>query len=96
VSEPIALKVTRWQCPHCHRSRASKKATTEHIGRCWNNPAVRACRTCVNYRVVPTGDWCFPGRPCNCNDGYIECLAGIDTVADGSIVTGCEKWAAAA
>lgn len=96
MSEPIALKVTRWQCPHCRRARSSKKAATVHIGRCWNNPAVRACRTCANYNVVETGDWCFPGRPCNCNEGYIECRAGVGAVAAGSMVTGCEMWEAAA
>jgi hypothetical protein len=89
VPEPVT--VTRYRCPFCHRSRSSKKATAEHIARCWLNPAVRSCKTCVNYDFWPAGDYCM-GTPCNCNDAAVYCEAGID-IADFSIRTACPLWA---
>ena len=89
---PEPVTVTRWRCPFCHRSRAHKSTTAEHIARCWLNPAARSCKTCAHYELEPGGESCFPGRPCNCNDGYAECAAGVD-IADYSIKNGCPLWA---
>ena len=90
---PEAVIATRWRCPFCRRSRAHKKATAEHIARCWLNPAVRSCKTCVNFE--PAGDACGCEPGCNWGSpaGGIpdSCAAGLDL--DGTIKTGCPLWA---
>ena len=92
VVAPEPLIVKRWRCPFCHRSRSSKRATAEHIARCWLNPAARSCKTCAHYEYDPGGDWCFPGRPCNCNDGGEECSEGMDLTR--GLLSGCLFWSA--
>lgn len=92
AAEPVAVMVKRWECPFCRRRRASKQATTEHIGRCWHNPAVRSCKTCTHFISEPSGEWCVPGQPCNCNNGYMECAAGVDLDIAQVPVTGCSLW----
>lgn len=87
--EPIAKKVTRYGCPFCRRTRASKKATREHIARCWHNPDVRGCLTCKNYDEGSNGCW---GDPmCNCASGP-ACFLGIPIVPESAVNVGCEKW----
>jgi hypothetical protein len=56
---PARITVVRWKCPHCSRSRSSRKAAVEHIGRCWFNPANRTCRTCEHWQgaVGPCGEY---------------------------------------
>lgn len=104
MTDPIPFIVTRFRCPFCRRTRSSKKRTADHIGRCWSNPETRGCKTCEHYELVETGEHCFPGRPCNCNDGYEGCAVGVslaghgtdgddDYVRPGPIV-GCDKWEA--
>lgn len=56
MTEPIAKTVTRWKCPHCPRSWASKRTGREHIARCWFNPANRACKTCTHFTPRTFGD----------------------------------------
>lgn len=79
VSQPIPFRVTRYRCPHCPRTGSSKALVTEHIGRCWLNPAARGCKTCVNYLEPAEACGCEPG--CNWGGpegGYPErCAAGI-------------------
>jgi hypothetical protein len=91
---PESITVTRWRCPFCHRSRSSKRATAEHIERCWLNPAVRSCKTCANRE--PGGDACGCEPGCNWGSppGGIpdSCTAGVDR-SDGEIKTGCPLWA---
>lgn len=94
MSEPILLIARRWKCPHCSRSRSSRQATAGHIGRCWQNPENRTCRTCVSYDPPGDGSWCEPSRPCSCNNEPGSCLAGLDVPGDGTPVTGCPLWAA--
>lgn len=45
MSQPIAVTVTRHQCPHCRVTRATKKSAADHIARCSRNPAVRDGQT---------------------------------------------------
>jgi hypothetical protein len=90
VSVPEPITVTRWRCPFCRQSWAHKKAAAEHAGRCWRNPAARSCKTCAHYESVPTGEPCFPGQPCGCNDGYEACNAGVDLLE--GLRTGCPLW----
>ena len=91
---PEAVTVTRWRCPFCRRSRSSKRATAEHIGRCWLNPAVRSCKTCAH--LEPGGDACGCEPGCNWGSpsGSIpdSCAVGVD-VSSGEIKTGCPLWA---
>lgn len=83
---PIALTVTRYRCPFCTRSRAKRVATEQHIARCWHNPEVRACKTCVHYEPPQEGP--YPEHP-----GWPEgCAAGVTTPG---IATDCPQWQAA-
>lgn len=92
VSLPIPVVVTRHQCPHCRRTWSKPAAATAHIGRCWKNPAAAGCKTCAHFDQEPTGESCFPGRPCNCNDGYEQCGVGRDI--DGGPAIHCPLWEA--
>lgn len=49
MTSPIAVTVIRYQCPHCGRTRAHKRAAVAHIARCWLNPAARGCKTCRHF-----------------------------------------------
>jgi len=49
MTTPIAVQVTRYRCPFCPRSLSSKTRMVEHIGKCWNNPAARGCKTCRHF-----------------------------------------------
>jgi len=93
--EPIVLTVKRYKCPHCNRSRSARKATVEHMTRCWHNPAARGCRTCGNYSPAEDACGCEPG--CNWGNGGEgipeHCEAGV-SLKLGPIVQ-CEKWKAA-
>ena len=93
MSEPEPITVKRWRCPYCHRSRSSRTATAEHIGRCWLNPAVRACKTCANYEYEPGGICGAPPPHFGCEDGSENCAAGIDLTGEFP-KTGCRLWAA--
>lgn len=46
VSEPVAIRVTRYRCPFCNRSHSKRAGILPHIPRCWHNPAGRGCGTC--------------------------------------------------
>ena len=92
---PELITVTRHRCPFCRRSWAHKTPAAEHIARCWRNPAARSCKTCAHYDLEPSGEWCFPGQPCNCNDGYVTCAKNID-IADYTIKVDCPLWSLAA
>lgn len=91
---PVPVTVQRFQCPFCRRRRSSRKAVSEHIARCWLNPAARACKTCASFTNEPGGDPCFPGKPCDCSSGYQECEVGVRDVADGRIMSACPLWQA--
>ncbi len=95
MTAPIAITVKRFKCPHCPRSRAKKSATVAHIGRCWDNPANRACRTCANFEPAEAGG-CVGDRQCNCPDTPQDCAAGVELPDfGGDMVTGCPLWKAA-
>lgn len=84
MSQPVAIRVTRHQCPHCRRTWAHKQAATAHIDRCWHNPDNRACKTCVRYEPPSEGPYSqHPGWP-------EDCSAGED-LTDG-LATGCPSW----
>ena len=58
AAQPIVCTTTRYRCPHCTRfSRSKRAAVVAHMGRCWRNPAVRACVTCAHFsRTEPDPD----------------------------------------
>lgn len=84
VIEPAKRLVVRWGCGYCRRSYSSRTRTVEHMGRCWYNPAVRSCKTCVHFR----GD----------RGGGESCRAGVAIPIPGDIEgrttlpTGCSLW----
>jgi hypothetical protein len=90
VTAPEPVTVTRWRCPFCRRTWAHKKAATGHVGRCWRSPGARSCKTCAHFESVPDGDYCL-GTPCNCNQGYEACHAGVDLLE--GLKAGCPLWA---
>lgn len=90
-AEPLRVVVTRHQCPHCRTTRAHRSDAAAHIARCWQNPDAHGCKTCANFDQAPSGDDCFPGRPCNCNEGWERCTAGLSI--DNGLVIDCPRWA---
>lgn len=85
MSQPIPVTVTRYQCPHCRSTRSKKQAAANHIARCWRNPEVRGCKTCIH--LTPSEEGPFPGHP-----GWPQgCNEGRDITA--SLVTDCPYWA---
>ncbi|MGW1290054.1 hypothetical protein ACWD4N_42195 [Streptomyces sp. NPDC002586] len=92
-SAAIPVTVTRYQCPHCCRTRAKQAAAAAHIARCWQNPAVRACKTCEHYD--PGGDAC--GCEPGCNWGAAEpippsCDAGVPLPENYLPAIDCPFW----
>lgn len=83
--EPIT--VTRYRCPHCGASRSKQAAAQAHADRCWKNPAVRGCKTCVFYEP---GDRLTNG-PVDDNYNPETCTQGLldDAV---HLATGCADW----
>lgn len=73
TAEPVKVQVTRWRCPCCGRSHSGRARAREHMGRCWLNPAVRSCKTCVNFDPGSNGCGTYD---CNCASGE-SCLRGL-------------------
>lgn len=89
MTAPIALKVTRWQCPACRRTWAKKARAAEHAARCWLNPANRSCKTCV-HRIEPDSQYGY--------DTEEGCRAGVELERDPAasfmaiLPIHCPKW----
>lgn len=46
---PMPVVVSRHQCPFCRRyTRADARQIRDHMTRCWQNPALRCCKTCAH------------------------------------------------
>ena len=90
---PEPFTVTRWRCPFCRRSRSAKRATAEHIARCWLNPDVRSCKTCAHFEPAHDACGCEPGCNWGSPAGGVpdSCAAGV--ALDGDVKTGCPLWA---
>jgi hypothetical protein len=71
VTAPIPVRVLRYRCPHCPRTGSSKARITDHISRCWTNPAAHGCKTCRHYRPGIPGeiDTGWPGEMEHCAAG---------------------------
>ena len=64
MAEPIAVRVTRYRCPHCARSHSSRGRAVQHVGCCWRNPEAHGCKTCQHFERDA--------------DGYEGCGLGVD------------------
>lgn len=84
MTTAIRLKVTRYQCPHCHRTHGKKQAAEQHIARCWRNPAARGCKTCRHFS--PESEGPYPQHP----PIPEECWAGRKLLS--GLHTGCPEW----
>jgi hypothetical protein len=55
-----ARGVSRHQCPFCRRfTRADLRQVTDHMTRCWQNPVLACCKTCVHHQDASG----TPGEP---------------------------------
>ena len=60
VDLPMPVVVQRNQCPFCRRfTRADHRQVTEHMTRCWQNPALACCKTCTHHQDASG----TPGEP---------------------------------
>lgn len=84
VDLPIPVVVTRHQCPHCRITRAKRAAMVAHIARCWQNPAVRACKTCRHYEPPQEGP--YPQHP-----GWSEDCGAGELIGDYP-TSDCASW----
>jgi hypothetical protein len=51
VDLPMPVVVSRHQCPFCRRfTRADLRQVQDHMTRCWQNPALRCCKTCTHHQ----------------------------------------------
>lgn len=50
MTEPEKITTVRWRHPSCGKTYANRSRAREHAGRCWSDPANRACRTCEHYQ----------------------------------------------
>lgn len=87
MTTAIRLKVVRYQCPHCSRTHSKKAAAEQHIARCWNNPAARACKTCRHF--MPESEGPYAEHPLISE----ECLAGRKLLS--GLHTACPLWVSA-
>jgi predicted alpha/beta-hydrolase family hydrolase len=81
----VAIRVTRYACPYCHRSRSKRDAAEAHVARCFRNPAAQGCKTCASYQMAEGGSH-LTGYP-GCGE---SCEAALDISA--GLRTGCELW----
>jgi hypothetical protein len=60
VDLPMPVVVSRHQCPFCRRyTRADLALVRDHMTRCWINPALKTCKTCVHHQDASG----TPGEP---------------------------------
>lgn len=78
MSDPTAISVVRYRCPYCRKSWSSRSAAEAHIARCWYNPEVRGCKTCVHFFQFES-------------DTDVESCEECVSLKDG-LNTYCEKW----
>ena len=79
MAEPIAVRVTRYRCPHCARSHSSRGRAVQHVGRCWRNPEAHGCKTCRHFDATyeDYGEDCDLGVDLTGKPGCDNCVAGF-------------------
>ena len=85
-AEPKVITVKRYVCQFCNRGHSTRKAATEHIARCWKNPAARGCKTCVHFTVARDEDGVGYRDTERCTTLGIDLSEGLRT--------GCPGWEA--
>jgi hypothetical protein len=51
VDLPMPVVVSRHQCPFCRRfTRADAAQVRDHMTRCWQNPVLRCCKSCIHHQ----------------------------------------------
>lgn len=76
IDLPAPVVVSRHQCPFCRRyTRADARQVQDHMTRCWQNPALRCCKTCTHHQEESreAGHYCITGQTCGCNDWDEAC-----------------------
>jgi hypothetical protein len=76
IDLPMPVVVSRHQCPFCKRfTRADVRQVQDHMTRCWQNPALKTCKTCIHHQPESrdAGHSCIPGQTCGCNDWDEAC-----------------------
>jgi hypothetical protein len=87
----VPVAVVRHQCPHCRRTWAKQAAAKAHVARCWKNPDVRSCKTCVHFEPFESGR-CWGDPYCNCPDTPEGCAAGVPL--GDALAVDCPMWRA--
>lgn len=85
---PIPVQTTRYLCPFCRRGRSTSTATKKHMQRCWKNPALHGCKTCV---LFDSNGWGAEKPSQGAAGGPGRCKAGFRINKLGP-VTNCSKW----
>lgn len=93
-STPEPVTVRRYRCPHCGHSRAKETAARAHIARCWQNPAVRACKSCVHFEPYVPARGCWGDPQCNCPEVEEGCAVGASPAGVSFPVVDCPSWEA--
>jgi hypothetical protein len=93
ITEPEPFTVTRWRCPLCQRTHSSRLLASRHIARCWYNPAVQSCKTCIHYHSnesEPDVGWEAPEY---CEAGIDLTTAAVsERTGERTLPIGCPRW----
>jgi len=91
VTEPKLVMVKRYECPTCSYRRSAKKSVADHMARCWENPANKACRTCRHFQPSVFGPPIDgPSVEERCGRGLLFELSEI--TGNQKLHTDCELW----
>lgn len=93
-STPETVTVRRYRCPYCGGSRAKEAAAKAHMARCWQNPAVRACKTCIHFEPYVPALGCWGDSQCNCPEEPEGCAVGAWPDGAPFPVVDCPSWEA--
>lgn len=92
ASTPEPITVKRYRCPHCGTSRAKEGAARAHMARCWHNPNVRACKTCIHFEPGQAAGGCWGDPYCNCPEVPEYCAISQWPSGVSFPVVDCPSW----
>jgi len=90
-----AILKPRWNCDFCKRFINTKvTAVIKHENeKCWHNPVLRSCITCVHEEYVQDSDAWY--RACLHPEGHNEMDAVLESLIQDETpmpVVGCKWW----